>query len=333
MRRTVRSLTTALALGFAVYFAARAIWWIEQPTAPLLMIAAIALYVAATLTAVLTGAAENVRMPLMAAVLALLGSIAVPSLVSLSLEPGVRGAPFATWYIGATGLLAVVCIVRRRPLFGWGMLAVLSASACFYMGVGAAFNLGLVGSITWVVIAQLLVIFWHRAVRDTERLADIQRAGSAWHATQLVRQRERRVRAQRALVVAGPVLTRTVAAHGNLTEQEKLEARISEGTLRDELRGPSLMSDAVRQVITDARLRGTIVTVFDEGGLDGLDESRLSEIRDELASVLADARSNRVIIRAGRDDVVAVTVVGRAAGGAHDDDAVDLWHEIRRVAE
>ncbi|SJN34710.1 hypothetical protein FM104_08560 [Microbacterium esteraromaticum] len=329
----MRSLTTALALGFAVYFAARAIWWIVQPTAPWLMVAAIALYLAATLTAVLAGASDSVRMPLVPALLALFTSIAVPILVSVSLAPPVRSAPFATWYIGATGLLAVVCIVRRRPLFGWATLTVLTISACFYMGVGRAFTLGLVGSITWVVVAQLLVIFWHRAVRDTERLADIQRAVSAWHATQLVRQRERRVRAQRALAIAGPVLTRTVAANGALTEHEKLEARISEGTLRDELRGPSLMSDAVRQAITDARLRGTRVTVFDEGGLDGLDESRLNEIRDELASVLADARSNRVIIRAGRDDVVAVTVVGRAAGGSHDDDAVDLWHEIRRVAE
>jgi hypothetical protein len=201
------------------------------------------------------------------------------------------------------------------------------------MGIGQAFTLGLVGSITWVLVAQLLVFFWDRAVRDTERLADIQRAVSAWHATQLVRQRERRVRAQRALAVAGPVLSRTVAARGALTEQERLEARLAEGTLRDELRGGSLMSAAVREAITEARRAGATVTVFDEGGLDGIDEDRIEEIRAELADVLARARSNRLIIRAGRDDTNAVTVVGRTAGGATDDDAVELWHEIRRVAE
>lgn len=333
MRRTVRSITTALALGFAIYFAARGIWWTVQPTAPLLMVAAIALYLAATLTGVLAGAANSIRMPAGPAVLALAASVVVPSLVSLSLPPAVRGAPFATWYIGAVGLLAVVCIVRRRLLCGWVMLAVLILSTSIYMGAGNAFTLGLVGSITWVVVAQLLVLFWDRAVHDTERLADIQRAVSAWNATQLVRQRERRVRAQLALAVAGPVLSRTVASRGELTEQERLDARLAEGTLRDELRGASLLNDAVRQAITDARRRGTRVTVFDEGGLDGLDEVRVGQIRDELAGVVASARSNRVIIRAGRDDVVAVTVVGRAAGGAHDDDAVDLWHEIRRVAE
>lgn len=333
MRRTVRSITTALALGFALYFAARAIWWIEQPTAPLFMVGAIAIYLAAILTAVLASPTGEVRMPIGAVVLALLAGAAVPLLVSLALQPPMRSAPFATWYIGATGLLAVVCIVRRSPLAGWSILAILIVAASLSLGIGQAFTLGLVGSITWVVVAQLLVLFWDRAVRDTERLADIQRAVSAWHATQLVRQRERRVRAQRALAIAGPVLARTIAAHGELTEQERVDARLAEGTLRDELRGASLLNDAVRRAISDARLRGTVVTVFEEGGLDGTEQSRLDEIRDELAAVLSRARSNRVIIRAGRDEDIAVTIVGRAAGGAHDDDAVDLWHEIRRVAD
>src|SRR5690606_6624530 len=192
MRRTVRSITTALALGFALYFAARAIWWIEQPRGPLFIVAAIVLYLAAILTAVLSSGNGTVRMPVFAAVLALVTSAAVPTLVSLALDPGMRGAPFATWYIGAIGLLAVICIVRRNPLIGWIMLLILVVGASLSLGMSEAFTLGLVGSITWVVAAQLLVLFWDRAVRDTERLADIQRAVSAWHATQLVRQRERR---------------------------------------------------------------------------------------------------------------------------------------------
>lgn len=332
MRRTVRSMTTALALGFALYFAARAIWWIQQPTAPLLMVAGILLYLAATLTAILSSQARTPRMPLGAAILALIAAAGVPTMVSLALTPEMRTAPFATWYIGAIGLLAVVCIVRRSMLFGWVILAVLVVSACAYLGFEDAFTLGLVGSLTWVVIAQLLVLFWDRAVRDTERLADVQQAASAWHSTQVVRQKERRVRAQRALVIAGPVLSRTVASHGELTDEERTSARLAEGTLRDELRGAGLLNDAVRRAIADARMRGTVVTVFDEGGLEGIEDARLAEIRDELAEVLQAARTNRLIIRAGRDEQIAVTVVGRDAGGAHDDDAVDLWHEIRRSA-
>lgn len=334
MNRSVRSVATALAVGFAVYFAARAVWWTEQPTAPLLMVGAILLCLTVVIATVLIDVNGGLRMPAWWGVIAVAAAIAVPVMVSASLQPPHRTAPFATWYIGGLGLLAVVCIVRRRPVTGWVVLAVLTAASSFYLGFLVALELGLVGSIMWAVVAQLLVVFWDRAVRDTERLADIQRAVSAWHATQLVRQRERRVRVKYALGAAGPVLTRTIASHGHLTEEERLEARLAEGRLRDELRGASLLNDAVRQAIRNVRLRGVSVTVFDEGGLDELDEQRRGEIRDELADVLGRAEAERVIIRAARDGHTAVTVVGRSgAGDSSDEDSVGLWHEIPRERE
>lgn len=330
MNRTVRSVATSLAVGFALYFVARGVWWIEQPTAPLLMVLAIATYLVVINLAIL-GDSSSVRMPLWSAVLALLASILVPVLVTLSLEPADRTAPFATWYIGGLGLLGVVCVVRRRSLFGWLVLAVLVGASAAFLGFGVALNLGLVGSIMWVAVARLLVMFWDRAVRDTERLAEIQQAVSAWHATQRVRQRERRLRTQFALAVAGPVLSRVVASRGALDDQERLEARLAEGRLRDELRGADLLNDAVRNAIDAARRRGAVVTVFDEGGFDGIDEARRGEIRDELAGVLTRAESGRLIIRSARDGGIAVTVVGRAGTRASgDDDSVDLWHEITR---
>ncbi|MGM7668153.1 hypothetical protein [Microbacterium sp. A93] len=331
MNRSVRSVATALAVGFAVYFAARAVWWIVQPTVPLLMVAAILLYLIVMMATVLVEAPGGMQMPLWWGVVAVVASAAIPPMVSASLLPIHRTAPFATWYIGALGLLAVVCIVRRRAIAGWLVLLVLTTSSTVYLGVLVALELGLVGSIMWTIVAQLLVVFWDRAVRDTEHLADIQQAVSAWHATQLVRQRERRVRVQYALGTAGPVLTRTVASHGHLTEEERLEARLAEGRLRDELRGASLLNDAVRDAIQHARLRGAAVTVFDEGGLEELDEQRRAEIRDELADVLARADTGRLIIRAARDSKTAVTVVGRSsAGDSSDEDSVGLWHEIPR---
>ncbi|MFE7197553.1 hypothetical protein [Microbacterium oxydans] len=330
MNRTVRSVATSLAVGFALYFVARGIWWIEQPTAPLVMVLAIGLYLVVVNVAIL-GHGAVVRMPMWSAILALVASALIPILVTSSLDPADRTAPFATWYIGALGLLGVVCVVRRRALIGVLVLGVLVVTASAYLGFVVALNLGLVGSIMWVVVAGLLVMFWDRAVRDTERLAEIQQAVSAWHATQRVRQRERRLRTQFALAVAGPVLSRVVAARGVLEEQERMDARLAEGRLRDELRGADLLNDAVRNAIEAARRRGVVVTVFDEGGFDGIDETRRELIRDELAIVLSRAQTARLIIRSARDPRVAVTVVGRAGSRASgDDDAVDLWHEIPR---
>ena len=332
MNRTVRSVATSLAVGFALYFVARAVWWIEQPTAPLLMVLAIGIYLVVVNIAIL-GDGATVRMPLWAALSAVVASALIPVLVTVSLEPTDRTAPFATWYIGALGLLAVVCVVRRRSLFGWLTLALLAVTSSLFLGPGVALTLGLVGSIMWVAVARLLVMFWDRAVRDTERLAEIQQAVSAWHATQRVRQRERRLRTQFALAVAGPVLSRVVAARGALDQQERLDARLAEGRLRDELRGADLLNDAVRNAIEDARRRGVVVTVFDEGGFDDIDEDRRREIRNELAEVLTRAQTARLIIRSARDPRVAVTIVGRAGSrSSGDDDAVDLWHEIPRYA-
>lgn len=333
MTWTVRSVATSLAVGFAMYFAARGVWWIDQPTAPLLMVAAIGLYLVVVNVAILWESANSVRMPLWAALLALVSSVLIPVLVTFSLDPLTLTAPFATWYIGALGLLGIVCIVRRRFVIGWLIVVILLVESAASLGLSVALSLGVVGSLMWVAVAHLLVLFWDRAVRDAERLAGIQQAVSAWHATQQVRQKERRVRTQFALAVAGPVLTRAVATGGALDEEERLLARLAEGRLRDELRGADLLNDAVRDAIEDARRRGAVVTVFDEGGLSDVDEDRRAEIRDELARVLRAADAERWIIRAARDDRTAVTVVGRAGSRAlSDDDAVDVWHEIPREA-
>lgn len=331
MNRSVRSVATSLAVGFAVYFAARAVWWTVQPTVPLLMVAAILLYLIVVVTTVLLESPMGAQLPRWWGVVAVIVAAVIPIMVSESLKAAHRTAPFATWYVGALGLLAVICIVRRRAIAGWLVLGALTVSSAVCIGPLVSLELGLVGSMMWTVVAQLLVLFWDRAVHDTEHLADIQQAVSAWHATQLVRQRERRVRVQYALGVAGPVLTRAVAVHGRLTDEERLEARLAEGRLRDELRGASLLNDAVRAAIQQARLRGASVTVFDEGGLDEVDEPRRAEIRDELAAVVRSAVAGRVIIRAARDPQTAVTVVGRSGSGdSSDEDSVGLWHEIPR---
>lgn len=328
MNLTVRSVATALSLGFAVYFAARGLWWTEELEAPLLSVLAIAIYIAVTLVIVLIEPLRA-KLPLWGGALACAAAVTVPLLASLALAPAGRAAPFATWYIGGIGLLSVICIVRRRWICGWVTLVALSGIAAGFLGMAVALQLGLVGSIMWAVVAQLLVMFWDRAVHDTERLADIQRAVSTWHATQQVRQRERRVRVQYALKVAGPVLSRVVASDGVLSEAERLQARLAEGRLRDELRGATLLNDSVRTALEDARRRGVAVTVFDEGGLEDVPDARREQIRDELAEVLRTAESARVIIRAARDPQVAVTVVGRDAG-ASEEDSVALWREIPR---
>lgn len=333
MRLTVRTVATNLALIFALYFTARALWWTVPPAEPLLVLLSALIFLVAFSVITLAGQRRRTRMPRAAAVIALLAAVAIPQLTNLGLDENALRAPYATCYIGTMGLIGVVCIVRRRPYVGWSVLVILVISAVAWIGLADALALGLVGSVVWMVIAQLLVAFWGRAVRDTDRLTQIQRVASAWQATQIVRQRERRERVQYALAVAGPSLSRVIATRGDLSASERRSAHLAEGRLRDEIRGGDLLNEKAREAIEAARARGVSVTFFDDGGLDTLDERAKARIRTELAAVLAGSSSARLIIRAPKDDRVAVTVVGRsAAGESSDEDSVDLWHEILREA-
>ena len=345
---SVRRIIVVLGVAFTAYLAARGLWWTAPVPQPLVVVAALSLYLVTTWlcifwdprrtappeadspsTAPLTGGSRT-ALPSWAGVLALACALIVPSAIAVAVGADSRTAPFATWYLGGIGALMTIVMVRRRPWIAWSGIAALAVASMAWMGPLNALALGLVGSIVWVSATQLMLRSMDRAARDTDQLAQLQRAASAWQASQSGRQRERRIQVQRALAVAGPVLTRTVASGGSLDEEERTQARLAEGRLRDEMRGPRLLDDAVHAEPERARRRGTNVTVLDEGGLDGLDEATLTIIRTQLAETLRAARSDRLYIRTSPHERVAVTVVGRsnAGPGLSDEDAVDLWREI-----
>jgi hypothetical protein len=347
---SVRTVLISLGIAFTAYLAARGLLWaggtVDQPA---VVILAFLLYLVTTLVclfvetpgdaeatpedATLTaGPRRPVPLPMWVCVLALATSAIVPNAIMASVGAESRSAPFATWYIGGIGALMVIVMVRRRTWIAWSGTVILALSSAIWLGALQALALGLVGSVVWVVVAQLLLRSLDRAARDTARLAQLQRAASAWRASQTGRQRERRIQVQRALAVAGPILSRTIERGGALDARERIEARIAEGQLRDELRGPRLLDDVVRAELDAARRRGATVTVLDEGGLDGLDDAQLFAIREELAAAVHAATSDRLYIRTSPDHRVAVTVVGRSAAGTalSDEDSVDLWREIPR---
>jgi hypothetical protein len=365
---SVKNVLIVLAVAFTAYLAARGLWWWNVPVPqPLIVVVTLAFYLATTWLCIFwepasvrptppaapapapanhddaapthhddaapiaaDGFRGPVPLPAVAQILALACAAIVPTAISFAVGEASRLASFATWYLGGIGALMTIVMVRRRPWTAWAGIGLLTIASMLWMGPLNALALGLVGSIVWVTCAQLLVFSMDRAARDTSRLTRLQRAATGWQTSQVVRQRERRVQVQKALAVAGPVLTRTVAHAGVLTDADRLEARIAEGRLRDEMRGPRLLDDEVRAELERARRRGANVTVLDEGGLDDVDDATLGIIRAQLAEALRSASSDRLYIRTSPDERVAVTVVGRSpsVGGPSDEDSVDLWREI-----
>lgn len=347
MKLSVRNLLISLGLAFSIYLAIRGLMWTKPIVSPAIMIVVSVFLFLLTLICLFAepriprqttdapltaGSRGPTVLPVWGAVLAVVAAFIIPSAVALAAGPENRTAPYATAYLGAVGAVLTIVTVRRRAPFAWAGAAALAIGSIVWMGPLSALAQGLTGSVMWIAMAQFLLGSLDRAARDTVRLVELQRAAVSWQSAQDARRRERRLRVQFALNVAGPVLSRIIETDGVLTAEERLRAHIAEGSLRDELRGAKLMDERVRSELDAARLRGINVTVFDEGGLDALDSRTLDGIRGELADVINEASSERLIIRTVRGSDLAVTVVGRSGAddGSGDDVDVDLWHEISR---
>ncbi|MDT3317908.1 hypothetical protein Q9S71_13855 [Microbacterium sp. KSW4-11] len=349
MNVRVQTGLSIVAVVFTAYLAVGGLVWTAPVAQPALFIAALSLYLvttwlcvfwgftprsvpttAAPVAADTDGLPRGASLPLWLCLLVLGTAVAVPFATWAAVDEDLRRATFATWSLGGIGALLTIVVVRRRPLVAWIGVVLLGVSSSFWIGILDSLALGLVGAAVWVVAAQLLTRLVDRAAVDTAELTGIQRRSFEWLASQEGRRRERRVRVQQALAVAGPILIRTIESDGDLEPDERERARLAEGSLRDELRGPRLLDEAVRARLQEARLRGSTVTVLDEGGLDAAGPAALDRIRAELADALRGASSERIYIRTSPHPRVAVTVVGRSRrrDDPDGDEVVDLWHEI-----
>ena len=209
-----------------------------------------------------------------------------------------------------------IVMVRRRPVDRLDRHRRARGRLDGVDGSADRAHLGLVGSIVWVAATQL------HAALDRSRGARHRAAGAA--AARGIRMAGLAERPPAGAPHPGAARARGRGAGAHAapsrradrsTRRSGTQARLAEGRLRDEMRGPRLLDDAVHAELERARRRGANVTVLDEGGLDGLDEATLAIIRAELAETLRSARSDRLYIRTSPDDRVAVTVVGRSATG------------------
>ncbi|MBB2976364.1 signal transduction histidine kinase [Microbacterium endophyticum] len=332
---------TVIGVAFTAYLAARGLWWTGGVTSPPLIIASIILYVTTTWLWIFWGARSEREsaaardVPIWAAVLAMIVAVAVPNALMFATPVSGHYEPYVTWAIGGIGALMTILMVRGRWILAWTGMVLMGGSYMFWLGPLEALVYGLIGSIVWVAVAQLALIFLVRASRDAQKLAELQQAASAWQAAHAGRAQERRMHVRRALAEAGPILSRTIVTSGELTPEERAAARLAEWRLRDELRAARLLDNGVRDAVDDLRKRGVNVMLLDEGGLDGLNDQALGAIRAELADILRGATSPRLYVRTSPDETIAVTVVGRAPApqGSGDEDAVELWREIPHFRE
>jgi hypothetical protein len=233
---------------------------------------------------------------------------------------------------------------RRRHFFAWVGVGFLVIQTVVWSGPIALIDIGVVGSVSWVVISHVLSRSIAKATKDARRFAYAEREAADWQAAQEAHVFERQFRLGQTSSMALPMLRRIERSGGELTEQERQECLFLEGAIRDEIRGRNLLNDAVREQVMIARRRGAIVTLLDEGGMDGIVGLGRERVLNELAAALRGSQADKIIVRTSPSSSdTAVTVVGLRSSGEEDNplgpqdsddddegDEIDLWLEIAK---
>ncbi|TFD29232.1 hypothetical protein E3T27_00440 [Cryobacterium lyxosi] len=336
-----RTLALIVAAFFSGYHVLLGVYSLDQPASATPILAAMSLYVVATVASLWTSSSMRMSLPL--ALFNVGVSVAIPLIVGSQLDGSSGTLGYATWYVAAIGTLMTITAARKRPqlaLLGVGTLVLHSV---VWAGVGELGHLGVIGSVVWVVAAVLLSRALVKANRDARQYGRAEREASGWHAAQEAHLYERQVRLTQTMRLAMPMLRRISESDGDLSEDDRQECRLLEAAIRDEIRGRRLLNNAVREQVMAARRRGASVTLLDEGGIDDLSGSPLEIVLNTLATAIGGTTADRIIARTSADSAtIAVTVVGLSSPDpavsalgpdSSGEEEVDLWIEIpRKVA-
>jgi hypothetical protein len=323
-----RAAIILLAACFSAYHVVLGLSALDVPRSPWPALAALAAFAGAVVLSLLRPRTRV--LPVWVAVVDLAVAIGLPLAVSSQLDPSADNG-YATWYVAAVGTLLTIVMVRGRDAFAWAGIGFLTLHSLWWAGLGSLGGLGVVGSVVWVVAANVVMYAVKKTGEDAERFAEVERKASEWRAAYDAHVVERQHRLEHTYTMAEPLLTEIVRCEGELTDEQRAECLLLEATMRDEIRGRGLLNDEVRRVVTAARRRGAAVSLLDEGGLDELDAERRETVLTQLAGALDGADADTLIVRTvPRAEDVAVTVVGlKAPQGDDEDSDVTLWLEIK----
>jgi hypothetical protein len=332
-----------IALGaiFSAYMLVLASSSLPIGTRPWQVIIAMVLYAAATIASL---AISNRRYSGWVAIGSLIVALLLPVLVTAQLpENHETGSDYSTWHVGAVGVLMVITSARGYVTLAWIGVGMLAVHSVLWAGLDSLGSLGVIGSVLWVGVSHMLQRSLAKADRDVKAYLLAEREAAEWQTAQEAHLSERRFRLGQTGRMALPMLRHIVATRAQLTDGQKRECLYLEAGIRDEIRGRTLLDDAVREQVMAARRRGATVNLLDEGGLDELSERELARVHRVIATTMRASKADTIIVRTvSEDSETAVTMVGLIASGVNllghsdadtDDTEIDMWLEIPRYAE
>jgi hypothetical protein len=312
---------TTVTILFGLYHAFLGLLFLDEYQAPSFAIVGLVGYVAALVLALIDRPGLMMR-PTSAAIV-LLVTIVLPQLVFLALGE-VRQGSYTTWHIAGIGTLLAIVAIRKFELVAWIGLVVIFAQVLVWGGAEVFFNSGLVGAFLLVATAQTaswaMTSSSNSAAEFRKRALQIDTATAASTAAR----KERNSRLNETLKRALPLLEKISQSNGELSQQDRDLASITEAELRDQIRGRNLLSGEVLTETRAARQRGVEVQLLDDGGLDGLSDEERTAYHWEIARRLREVKAGKVVIRAATGNAWRVSM----AAIRKDSDSPDLFVRI-----
>lgn len=318
MIRIPRWLVNVLAVMFAMFHASLGISSISIYENQAQAWVAILIYSAAVLPTIF--AYPSAQMPSSQAIINLVAAAMVPLLINSNLQSD-QIDDYSVWYVAAIGFLMGVTAVRQHKWIAWVGFFLMLLELVVWAGPEAIVRSGLPGSFLLVFAGHALSVGIASASRSIAQFNEQTLAFETEMAATSVARIERQALVSKALGGAVPMLQLIQQQKGNLTDEQKLDARMLEAALRDEIRGRGLMNEAIRSAAYEARRRGVEVIILDEGGLENVSEAERDGILATVAGAIRNVGEGRITLRAPAGEQWKVTLAATRPGVA----SPDVW--------
>lgn len=311
MIRIPRWLVAGLGILFAGFHATLGILNLRAGENSALGLSALAIYLAAVLPTIVFY--RGIRLPVFQGIFNLAAAALVPLLVNSYLRPQDMSS-YSTWYVMGIATIMSSTAIRQQRVIAWIGTGILFIQVVSWAGLASGIQTGLPGALMLVFAGHAISTGLAKAYKETmafnQEALTIKKEQSANAAASEVR----RSRLELALRGALPFLKQIKDQRGNLTEDQRILARLFEAELRDEIRGRSLMTEPVRASVRRARERGIEVVVLDEGGLDSATKNEVLEISMKAAKEIDQVREGRITLRAPAGEEWRATLVASRPG-------------------
>jgi len=248
------------------------------------------------------------------------GAVATVIVANLGITPG-HTDPYSTWYVGGMSALLGVLAARGQSFLAWFAAFAVSILVVLEDGVEGLAEVGIEGMAILIAAASATAVALKRADKEVLELQEAERVAEAAISGAAAAGEERRVRLQSVLERALPALSYISANRGEVSAEQQKQLLQLEASLRDDIRGRTLLNGVVRDAATAARSRGIEVLIMDEGGLSDIPDLQLENILDKVASAINSVSAGKVVVRSPRGEQWLVTVMATRPGTQ----SPDLW--------